>query len=67
MSQHRPWTVTAHGPIVKLEPNLWVVEGTVPVPGGIRRRMAVVRRQDGTLLFFHAMPLEETAMAELLA
>jgi hypothetical protein len=52
---------------VKLEENLWVVEGAVPTPGGIRRRMAVLRRADGTLLFFHAMPLEESAMEELSA
>src|SRR5579859_7061935 len=26
----RPWIVTKHGPIVKLEDNLWVVEGEVP-------------------------------------
>jgi hypothetical protein len=63
----RPWTVSSHGPLLKLEPNLWVVEGAVPVPGGIKRRMAVVRRDDGSLLFFHAMPLDEPAMDELAA
>lgn len=63
----RPWTVSPHGPILKLEENLWVVEGQVPTPGGIKRRMAVVRREDGTLLFFHAMPLEDAAMAEIAA
>lgn len=63
----RRWTVLPHGPIQKLEDNLWVVEGQVPTPGGIKRRMAVVRRGDGTLLFFHAMPLEDAAMAELAA
>lgn len=62
----RPWTVSPHGPILELEPNLRVVEGAVPVPGGIKRRMAVVRREDGSLLFFHAMPLDEAAMAGLL-
>lgn len=63
----RPWTVLPHGPIQKLETNLWVVEGDVPTPGGIKRRMAVVRQADGTLLFFHAMPLDEAAMAEIAA
>ncbi len=67
MSKTRPWTVCPHGPIVQLEPNLRVVEGAVPVPGGIKRRMVVVRRSDGTLLFFHAMPLEESAMEQLAA
>ena len=65
MSKPRPWTVSPHGPIGKLEENLWVVEGASPTPGGIKRRMCVIRRADGTLVFFHAMPLEETAMQEL--
>ena len=25
----RPWTVLPHGPLEKLEPNLWAVEGTI--------------------------------------
>jgi hypothetical protein len=41
----RPWIVTRHGPIEKLEDNLWVVEGDVPgVP--FRRRMSIIRRGD---------------------
>lgn len=67
MSKPRPWTVTPHGPLVKLEENLWIVEGDVPIPGGIRRRMAIVRREDGSLLFFHALPLDEAAMGEIAA
>ena len=63
----RPWTVSAHGAIEKLEDNLWVVEGAVPTPGGIKRRMAIVRRTDGSLVFFHAMPLTDDAMAEIAA
>jgi hypothetical protein len=63
----RPWTVTPHGPIEELEDNLWVVEGAVPTPGGIKRRMAIIRRTDGTLVFFHAMPLADDAMAQVAA
>jgi hypothetical protein len=63
----REWIVTPHGPIEKLEENLWVVEGTVPTPGGIKRRMSIVRRNDGSLVFYHAIPLEERALAEILA
>jgi hypothetical protein len=60
----RPWIVTRHNPIEKLEDNLWAVEGDVPgVP--FRRRMSIIRRGDGTLLFFNAMPLEDGAMKEL--
>jgi hypothetical protein len=62
----RPWIVTKHGPIVKLEDNLWVVEGEVPgVP--FHRRMSIIKRADGTLLFFNAIPLDESALAEVLA
>ena len=67
MAKPRPWTVSPHGPIERLEDNLWVVEGTVPTPGGIRRRMAIIKRSDGSLLFFHAIPLADEALAEVLA
>ena len=66
MAKHRQraWTVTEHGPIEKLDDNLWAVEGKVPgLPH--RRRMAIVKRSDGTLLFYHAMPLTEDALREV--
>src|SRR5687768_2582252 len=62
----RPWIVTSHQPIEKLEDNLWSVEGRVPgVP--FQRRMAIVKRSDGTLLFFHAVPVDDASLAEILA
>jgi hypothetical protein len=62
----RPWIVTPHDPIEKLEDNLWAVEGGVPgVP--MRRRMSIVKRSDGKLLFFHALPLEEAALSQVRA
>jgi hypothetical protein len=62
----RPWIVTKHGPIEKLEDNLWVVEGDVPgLP--FRRRMSIIKRADGTLLFFNAIPLEPPALEEVKA
>jgi hypothetical protein len=62
----RPWIVTRHGAIEKLEDNLWVVEGDVPgMP--FRRRMSIIRRADGSLLFFNAMPLEDAALTEVKA
>ena len=66
MSKHRerPWTVTNHRPIEKLDDNLWVVEGKVPgLP--VMRRMAIVKRSDGTLLFYHAVPLDDAALREV--
>jgi hypothetical protein len=62
----RPWIVSPHGPIVKHEANLWTVQGRVP-GGPITRRMSIVRRGDGTLIFYHPVPLEPSALAEVLA
>ena len=61
----RGWIVQPHEPIEKLEPNLWTVRGKVPGVPGFHRRMSIVRRADGSLVFYHAVPLEEPAMAEL--
>lgn len=62
----RPWTVTRHDPIEKLEDNLWAVNGDVP-GAPFRRRMSIVRRSDGTLLFFNAVPMDDTTLAEVTA
>jgi hypothetical protein len=63
----RPWIVTRHDPIEKVEDNLWTVQGDVPgVP--IKRRMFIVKRTDGSLLFFGcAVPLEDAQLAEVAA
>ncbi|MES1209454.1 MAG: hypothetical protein ABUS79_26245 [Pseudomonadota bacterium] len=61
----RPWTVTPHGPLEKLEENLWAVEGDVPgVP--FKRRMFIIKLADGSLMFSGvAIPLEDAALAEV--
>jgi hypothetical protein len=63
----RPWTVTRHDPIEKLEDNLWAVQGDVPgIP--FKRRMFIIKRSDGSLMFFGAaVPLEEAPLAEVTA
>jgi hypothetical protein len=62
----RPWIVTPHDPIQKLDDNLWVVES--PVPGlPLRRRMSIVKRSDGQLVFLNAIPLDDKALAEVTA
>jgi hypothetical protein len=65
--QPRPWIVTRHDPIEKLEDNLWSVHGDVPgIP--FTRRMFVIKRADGSLMFYGtAIPLEEPALAEVTA
>jgi hypothetical protein len=62
----RPWTVTPHSPFQKLEDNLWLVTSNVPGTP-MMRRMAIIRRSDGRLIFYQAVPLEEQALAELKA
>ena len=62
--KRRPWIVTRHDSIEKLEENLWVVAGDVPgVP--FKRRMSIIKRADGTLLFFNAIPLADAELAEV--
>ncbi|HEX2573906.1 MAG TPA: hypothetical protein VH877_30435 [Polyangia bacterium] len=61
----RPWIVTPHGPIEKLDDNLWAVDGEVPGMPALRRRMVMVRREDGTLIFFNAVPLTDDALGEI--
>jgi hypothetical protein len=62
-----PWIVTRHDPIEKLEANLWAVQGDVPgIP--FKRRMFIIKRSDGTLMFFGmAIPLEDELLAEITA
>jgi len=62
----RSWTVTAHDALVQHEQNLWSVEGMVPA-APFRRRMCIARRSDGSLVFFHAIPLEEKVLAQVKA
>jgi len=63
----RPWTVLPHGPLEQLDENLYAIESAVPGIPGLRRRMAIVRRTDGGLLFFNAVPVDEDALARIRA
>lgn len=65
--QPRPWIVTRHDPIEKLEDNLWSVQGDVPgVP--FKRRMFIIKRSDGSLMFYAAaIPLDDPALTEVTA
>jgi hypothetical protein len=68
MQKPRPWIVTRHDPIEKLEANLWAVNGDIPgFPTAARfeRRMQIVRLPDGRLVFHNAVALEEGALAEV--
>ena len=63
----RPWKVLPHGPLVRLEENLFTVTGEVPGIPGLQRRMAIARRRDGGLLFFNAVPVADALLEEIRA
>jgi hypothetical protein len=62
----RPWIVTPHSPLQKLEENLWTVESNVPGTP-MRRRMSIIRRTDGTLAFYQAVPVDDATLAQITA
>jgi hypothetical protein len=54
-----------HRPLEQLDENLWKVDGEVPGIPGLHRTMTIVRRPDGTLAFFNAVPVDEPTLAAL--
>lgn len=52
----RTWSPFHPGPLERLADDLWTLEDDVPGLPGARRRMTVIRRRDGTLTFFNAVP-----------
>lgn len=59
-----PWRVSGHGPLEKLENNLWHVEADVPsMP--MKRRMVAVRLASGALVVHSAVCLDEPRQREL--
>ena len=61
----RPWTVGKHSPLTQIDDNLWAVEDVLPP--GILRRMCIVRRGDSSLLFFHAVPVDDATLMQIRA
>ena len=62
----KEWTVLPHGKLTRLEDNLVTVVGELPMPlGDFPRRMTVARLQDGRLVIFSAIALDEPEMQEL--
>lgn len=61
------WTVLPHGRLTRIDDNLLTVEGELPLPlgGEFPRRMTVVRLEDGRLVIFSAIALDEEEMAAL--
>jgi hypothetical protein len=60
------WTVLPHGRLMTLDENLLTVVGELPLPlGEFPRRMTVVKLQDGRLVVFSAVALDEPEMQAL--
>ena len=58
------WTVLPHGPIERLEDNLWRVEGTLPnMP--LKRVMTIARLASGDLVIHNPIALDDAAMKEI--
>lgn len=58
------WRVLDNGPLQKLEENLWEVEGEVPgMP--MKRRMTLIRLDDGSLVVHNGICLNEEAQREI--
>jgi hypothetical protein len=62
----RPWIVSENDPLQKLDDNLWCVRGKLP-KAPIDRRMAIIKRADGTLAFHNAIPVDDATLAEITA
>jgi hypothetical protein len=62
----KEWTVLPHGKLSRLDDNLLTVVGELHMPiGDFPRRMTVVRLQDGRLVIYSAIALDEPEMAAL--
>ncbi|MEO6600900.1 MAG: hypothetical protein ABIQ16_13560 [Polyangiaceae bacterium] len=60
------WTVLPHGKLSRLDDNLLSVTGDLHMPlGDVPRRMTVVRLQDGRLVVYSAIALDEAEMQAL--
>ena len=59
----RPWTVGKHSELKQIDDNLWAIEDVLPP--GILRRMCIIKRGDGSLLFFHAVPVDDATLSQI--
>lgn len=63
----RPWTVYRPGPLTPRDDGLWTIDDDIPGIPGANRRMSVVKRPDGSLLFYNAIPVDDATLAQLRA
>lgn len=67
MTAPRPWTVYRPGPLTQRSPSVWTVDDDVPGLPGADRRMSVIRRADGSLVFFNAVPVPDAVLEQIKA
>jgi hypothetical protein len=60
----RPWIVRDHSDLKQIDDNLWVIEDVMA--NQIHRRMCIIKRTDDSLLFFHAIPLNDATLAKVM-
>src|SRR5690242_15232037 len=58
------WTVHPHGPIEKVDENLWRVEARFP-GAPFSRTMVLARARDGRILVHNAIALDDAEMKEI--
>ncbi|HTP49299.1 MAG TPA: hypothetical protein VMK42_01265 [Anaeromyxobacteraceae bacterium] len=63
----RPWLVTPHDRIEKLEKNLWTVASRLPGRLPLPRRTTIARLGDGRLAFFDSFALDDETLSALRA
>jgi hypothetical protein len=61
----RPWTVLNPSALQPVAAGLWCVTDDIPGLKGVNRRMTIVKRRDGGLLFYNAIPLHDAQLREL--
>jgi len=65
-AQLQEWQVRPHGPLTQVDANIFTVVGQVHMPvGDLPRRMTAVRLDDGRLVIFSAIALDEEEMQKL--
>lgn len=67
MTATRPWTVNRPRPLTQRSPSVWTVDDDVPGLPGADRRMSIIRRSDGSLVFFNAIPVADEVLAKVKA
>jgi hypothetical protein len=65
MAKIRAWQVMPGNRLEKLEENFWAVSGPVPGSPAMPRRMGIVKRSDGKLLFINGLPVDDATLAEI--